>query len=178
MIPDKNIKRTYTIEPYNPDWVLKFQKIKEILQSVFSNKALFIEHVGSTSIPGMSAKPLIDALVIVEKMEAFEDEKKKMIDIGYDWGENYIGPNTIIFWKTVGGDRKIENIHICVRNSYKAKQFIDMRDYMRNHPEVCKEYSDLKISLKEQFPDDYPAYRAGKKPLLDKIEKMVEEGKV
>jgi GrpB-like predicted nucleotidyltransferase (UPF0157 family) len=171
MIPDKNQKRTYSIEHYDPEWIAKFGDVKKMLEDVFGSKALSIEHVGSTSIPGMKAKPIIDALVIVEKMEPFITEKGLMVQKGYEWGENYIAPDTLIFYKT-DGDRKTENIHVCVKGSFKATQFIVMRDYLRSHPDKAKEYSDIKEKLKKQFPDDYPAYRAGKHDLLEEIEKL------
>jgi GrpB-like predicted nucleotidyltransferase (UPF0157 family) len=177
MTPDKNQKRKYSIENYDPSWILKFEEIKKMLDTVFGNKALSINHVGSTSIPGMKAKPLIDVLIIVEKKENFEKEKQEMIAKGYEWGENYIGPDTLIFYKTDGGDAKLENIHVCIKDSPKAKQFVIMRDYFRAHPEQAKAYTDLKLELVKKFPDDYPSYRKGKTGFLDEMEVLAYEWK-
>ena len=94
---DKNIKRKYSLSEYDPNWVNKFNSIKVFLSDVFKNKALKIEHIGSTSIPGMRAKPLIDIVLVVSKMEDFNTEKEQMIKAGYEWGENYIAPNTLLF---------------------------------------------------------------------------------
>lgn len=175
MTPNKDQKRTYSIESYDPVWVTKFEQIKKMLEEVFGNKALAIEHIGSTSIPGMKAKPLIDVLMIVEKLESFNAEREIMASKSYEWAENYIFPDTQIFYKTDNGDRKIENIHVCVKDSFKAKQFVLMRDYLRNHPEKAKEYSELKEKLNKEFPDDYPAYRAAKNDFLQEIEKLAFE---
>jgi len=171
MTPDKNQKREYSIQEYNPEWPKKFEEIKEILKEVFSNKALSIEHIGSTSILGMKAKPLIDVLVTVERVEPFTSEKEKMISVGYEWGENYIAPDTLIFYKTER-NRKTENIHVCIKNSFKAKQFIITRDYLRTHPERAKLYGEIKDRLKKQFPNDYPAYRSGKQDFVDETERL------
>lgn len=65
----------YTIEPYNPEWVKKFQSIKAMLEGVFGSQALAIEHVGSTSVPGMKAKPIIDVLVVVKDIAVLDTEK-------------------------------------------------------------------------------------------------------
>lgn len=172
MTPDKNQKRTYSIEEYNPDWVTKFEEIKKTLEDVFADKFVSIEHIGSTSVPGMKAKPLIDVLMIVETLEPFTHEKEIMVAKGYEWAENYILPNTMIFYKTENGDRKTENIHLCVRDSFKAKQFVYMRDYLRTHPDKAKEYTDLKEKLNKEFPNDYPAYRAAKNDFLKEVEKQ------
>ncbi len=69
---DKNIKRKYTFSEYDHNWKNQFSDIQKFLFSVFGSKALTIEHVGSTSVEGMKAKPLIDVLVVVEKIELFE----------------------------------------------------------------------------------------------------------
>ena len=72
------INRKYSLSEYDLNWISKFNSIKELLLKVFGDKALKIEHVGSTSVQGMRAKPLIDILVVVEKLEPFE--KRKRID--------------------------------------------------------------------------------------------------
>jgi GrpB-like predicted nucleotidyltransferase (UPF0157 family) len=175
MTLDKMQKRPYSIEPYNPEWVLKFIEIKKILEKVFGSKAIAIEHIGSTSIPGMSAKPVIDVLVTVEKMEPFTTEREEMTKYGYQNGDNYIAPETIIFFKTEEGDRKTENIHVCVKNSPKAIRFITTRDYLRVHPEKAKEYSQLKEELQKKYPHDYPAYREAKDSFVNEIGRLTDE---
>jgi len=79
MTLDKMQKRPYYIESYNPDWALQYSQIEKDIKQSFGDKPLSIEHTGSTSIPGMSAKPLIDVLVVVEKMEPFMQEKESMV---------------------------------------------------------------------------------------------------
>lgn len=171
----KNIKRKYTISNYDPNWVNKFISIRETLIETFGKKALKIEHVGSTSIPGMKAKPVIDVLIIVEKMEDFSQEKSKMVDSGYEWGENYIAPDTLIFFKLGPDGEKLENIHVCKEDAPKVKQFLIKRDFFRTFPEKAKAYSDLKESIFQKYPKDYPAYRAAKEPFLYEIEKEAYE---
>jgi len=167
---DKNIKRKYLFEPYNPDWVNQFQNIKKNLGLVFGEKALQIEHVGSTSIPGMFAKPLIDILIIVKNIDDLSEETLKMESLNYLYGKDYIEPRSILFFKTTDEDQKLENIHVCEKDSQKTKQFLIMRDFFRTFPEKAKEYSDLKRKNFEQFPNDYPAYRLAKTPFLQKME--------
>lgn len=149
---------------------MQFSTIKDFLLTVFGDKALAIEHVGSTSIEGMKAKPLIDALVVVDKMELFQEVKDKMIKAGYEWGANYIAPNTLIFFKMGPDGEKLENIHVCEQGSAKERQFVVMRDYLRNHSQKVKDYSDLKEKNVSLYPNDYPAYRAAKAPFLEQLE--------
>ena len=167
---DKNIKRKYLLEPYNPDWVNQFETIKNTIQNVFKEKALQIEHIGSTSIPKMFAKPLIDILVVVENVDDLVEERRTMESIGYLHGRDYIEPRSLIFFKMTKEEQKLENIHVCEKDSPKTKQFLIMRDFFRAFPEKAKEYSDLKRRNFEEFPEDYPAYRAAKTPFLEKTE--------
>ncbi len=175
MNPDKSRKRKYLIESYNPAWMTQFETIKKNLKQVFGEKALAIKHIGSTSIPGMKAKPLIDVLVTIATYEPFLLEKEMMVKLGYEWGENYIAPDSFIFYKTIDSDQKIENIHVCIENSPKAIQFITTRDYLRTHPERALLYSNLKDALHKEFPDDYPAYRKGKQEFIDESERLTQE---
>ena len=146
---DKMQKRPYSLEEYNPAWVDQFEEIKKILLDIFGDKALAIEHVGSTAVPGMKAKPLIDVLVIVEKMESFQAERERMASHGYKNQDNYIGPDTILFYKEEDA-RKTVNIHVCVEHSPKTEQFIPVRDYLRSHPEEVKKYVELKERLAQE----------------------------
>lgn len=168
--PDKNLKRKYSLSEYDPNWTNRFSAIKELLSEVFSSQAITIEHVGSTAIPGMTAKPIIDVLVMVNQMKPFTEQKELMTKAGYEWGENYIAPNTLLFFKTRSDGEKLENIHVCEANAPKARQFMVMRDFLRLHPETVKEYSDLKKKNIALYPNDYPAYRQAKAPFLEKLE--------
>ena len=167
---DRNFKRKYSLSEYNQEWVCHFSKIKNLLSEVFRNKALSIEHVGSTSVQGMVAKPTIDVLIIVNKLESFQEQKDMMTKMGYEWGENYIAPNTLVFFKLGEGGEKLENIHVCAIDSQMIQQFTVMRDYLRAHPEKVKMYSDLKRENANLYPEDYPAYREAKAPFLEKLE--------
>lgn len=173
------INRKYSLSEYDPNWISQFNSIKELLLNVFGDKALRIEHVGSTSVQGMKAKPLIDILMVVEKLELFEKEKELMTKAGYAW-QYYPDPEGLTFSKFGPDNEKNEGIHICEESSLWVRQFIVVRDYLRTHPEKAKEYSKLKQKIIEMYPNDYPAYRKAKAPFLEQLKKESyswEEGK-
>lgn len=172
---DKNIKRKYHFRDYDTDWVNKFNSIKDFLRDVFGEMAISIEHIGSTSVPGMKAKPIIDVLVIVKTIKGLDKQRERMIKSGYDWGENYIAPDTLIFFKLGEDGEKLENIHVCEEGAIKIKQFLTMRDYLRSHPKKVEEYSKVKQESRDKNPDDYPAYRSAKAPFLEKLEQEAYE---
>lgn len=164
------INRKYSLFEYDPNWISKFNSIKELLLKVFGDKALRIEHVGSTSVQGMKAKPLIDVLVVVEKLEPFEKEKELMTKAGYEW-HYYPDPEGLTFSKFGSDGEKLEGIHMCEESSLWVRQFIVVRDYLRAHPKKAKEYSELKQKIIEIYPNDYPAYRKAKAPFLEQLKR-------
>ncbi len=172
---DKNLKRKYQLQDYDPAWIQKFEEIKRFLVSVFGDEAVRIEHVGSTSVPNMKAKPVIDVVLVVERIKPFLEQREQMTGAGYEWAENYIAPNTQLFFKTADDGSKTENIHVCEAGSWKERQFIVMRDFFRAFPKKAQDYAELKERNADLYPDDYPAYRAAKAPFLAKIEQEAYE---
>ena len=160
----------YSIEEYNSVWVTKFQDIKHVLEDIFGTKALAIEHIGSTSVPGMKAKPIIDVLIVVENLSGLEQERATMIERGYQFQEDYIAPNTYLFRRIDEQGNKLENIHVCEKGSPKEKQFLVMRNYLRAFPDEAKQYADFKDELMKKFPNDYKSYRTAKDPFLKALE--------
>jgi len=96
--------RRYKLERYDPMWPERFQEIKKRLERIFASSAIRIEHVGSTSIPGMTAKPIIDVLVVVKAIINIENEKTEMAREGYQLFIDYIADNTLVFHKYRDGE--------------------------------------------------------------------------
>jgi GrpB-like predicted nucleotidyltransferase (UPF0157 family) len=174
-IPTLEKKRHYRLENYNPEWHHTFLEMKETLESVFKDKAVSIEHVGSTSVPGMKSVPVVDVLVAVHTMESFVTEKKLMKALGYEWGDSHAAPGTILFYKENEDGTQSENVHVCEHDSPQALQFLYTRDYFITHPERAAEYGELKTKLKQEYPDDYDAYKHGKKNFYDETERWARE---
>ena len=168
------MKIKYTIENYDSEWINKFQQIKTNLEKIFGSKAVDIQHVGSTSVPGMKAKPLIDILVIAKQWEDFEKEKSEMIKLGYQLRLNVLTPDSLLFEKVLD-NHKIENVHVFKQGAEKIKEFLDIRDYLRIHPEMAEIYGNLKKELLAKYPDDYFAYREGKQDFLGELKRLAHE---
>lgn len=156
----------YSIEKYDPAWKEKFETLRALLSRVFGSKALAIEHVGSTSIEGMKAKPVIDALVIVADVHDLTQERQEMETLGYSYKENYLAPNSLFLAKEADGKR-VENIHIFPEGHERIANFIDKRDYLRTHPAEIRRYEEVKTDLAKKFPNDYRSYSKGKDEYLN-----------
>ncbi len=167
----KNTGRLYFFQAYNPLWKDRFAELKNLLEPIWKS-AIAIEHIGSTSFPGASAKPVIDILIIVKNINEadFQREIHAMKLLGFTYMKDYIEPNSFNFHQTEELGNKINNVHICEQGSKKQRQFLITRDYFRKHPQIVQEYSELKQRNWEMYPDDYIAYRDAKQDFLKKVE--------
>lgn len=127
---------------------------------------LAVEHVGSTSVPGLAAKPVIDLAVIV-RPEDVPLAIRRLAEIGYVHRGDQGIPGREAF-RTPPGEEK-HHLYVCVAGSAGVRDHLLFRDYLRAHPEVAREYADLKRRLAREHRDDRDAYQAAKAPFIDAV---------
>jgi len=150
------------------NWKLMFKEEARKLKSIFGKEILHIHHIGSTSVPELKAKPIIDILPVVREIHIVDNFIDEMKYIGYESkGENGITGRRY-FQK--GGDNRTHHVHIYQFGSYEIKRHLAFRDYLLVHPEVKDSYGQLKEKLAEKFPYDVESYISGKEPLVKEIE--------
>lgn len=154
------------ISPYREEWHSLFLEEKRRLQAVIGEFVLDIQHVGSTSIPGMPAKPIIDLGVAVENFERAAVCIEPLEGLGYVYrGENGI-PRRHYFSK---GDPRTHHLHMNEISSLDWENHILFRDFLIDHPELAGEYARLKMELAGRFPLDREAYLDGKGPFIERV---------
>lgn len=161
---DRKIK----IDEYSEDWPAVFEGEKKIIQNTIGN--VEIRHIGSTSVPGLSAKPVIDMMGKVESLEDVKNFIEPLEKIGYVYIpelELQI-PDRKFFQKRVGDVPKY-HLSFAEPASRYWKEHILFRDYLRAHPEAVKEYENLKKQLAGKFVSDFDAYNAGKTEFIKSI---------
>lgn len=154
------------LDPYTSEWKYEFESEKEKLLSILNNRILDIQHVGSTSIEGGYAKPVIDILIGIESLELGETLIPLLVEQGYIHKFNV--PEEIYFKKQRYG-LTTHHIHIAPINGQVWKNQILFRDYLRLHPEKLQEYIELKQSLAIQFSNDRDNYSKGKEDFILQI---------
>ena len=128
-----------------------------------------IEHVGSTSIPGLAAKPVIDILVGVTSLAAGEQAVPALEALGYEYrGENGI-PGRLYFCKGVVRYRRTHHLHMVETGHEQWRPMLSFRDYLRAHPDEARHYEALKRNLAAQFRDNRQAYTDGKEHFVKAI---------
>lgn len=153
-------KRKVEVFLYNEKWAECFDEEKERLKLVFGPEIIAVHHIGSTSIPNMAAKPIIDMLIEVRSIEAVSQFDEQMKANGYTpKGENGIAGRRY-FQK--GGNKRTHHVHMYEQGNPAIERHLLFRDYLRAHPNIAKEYAVLKKRLAAQHPDSINQYIQGK----------------
>ena len=160
--------RKVLVCPFNEKWSLQFAEEVKKLKLIFGNEIVNIHHIGSTSVPGLKAKPIIDIMPVVRDIELVEKYNQAMQDIGYEAkGENGI-PERRYFQK--GGDYRSHHVHIYQVGSDEIKRHLAFRDYLIDNLIEKKKYGELKEKLAKQYHNDMESYINGKEKLVKEIE--------
>lgn len=137
----------------------------------FRDEAVEIEHIGSTAISNIHAKPIVDILIECRDIDKIDVFNEKMIAAGYTALGEYGIPGRRFFLKMENNIRLV-NLHIWQTGHSDIKRHLAFRDYMNKHPDVAEEYSKLKESLAKKFPHDIQAYMDGKNDFIKKHEAL------
>ncbi|HBY96185.1 MAG TPA: hypothetical protein DEP84_19900 [Chloroflexi bacterium] len=160
--------RNIVVVPYDLSWVNAFQHEAERLAAIFGDELLSIHHIGSTAVPGLSAKPVIDIMPLVRNLDRVELFNAALINLGYEpLGENGIAGRR--YFVKGGDENRTHNVHLYEPDNPEVARHLDFRDYLRAHPEEAQQYGRLKEMLARQFPHDIFGYMAGKDSFIKEI---------
>ena len=161
--------RRIEVVPYNPAWSTMFSAEAAKIAAVLGDQVVATLHIGSTAIPGIKAKPIIDLLVVVQDIERIDDYHEAMEGLGYEpMGEHGIPGRR--FYRKPGKDTRTHHVHVYAQGHSEVQRHLDFRDYLRAHPLDAQAYSRLKERLAVKFPDDADRYVQGKSALIEEID--------
>jgi GrpB-like predicted nucleotidyltransferase (UPF0157 family)/N-acetylglutamate synthase-like GNAT family acetyltransferase len=147
------------IVPYGPEWVEQFEREKEFIKKAFGTNCLEVHHIGSTSVPHLLAKPVIDILPVVKEIRAVD--RLSGYEAKGEWGI----PFRRYFQK------EGVHVHVYEEGSADIDRHLKFRDYLRSHPQEADAYAALKRDLAAKFPNDSFNYCLGKEAFITAIEK-------
>jgi GrpB-like predicted nucleotidyltransferase (UPF0157 family) len=148
------------VKAYDPEWPRTFERIRAHVWPVVQHAAMSLEHVGSTSVPGLRAKPVIDACIVVASRRDIPYVVKALSKVGYVHRGDLGVPDREAFKHPAALPK--HHLYASHRDSLSLKNHLGLRDYLRARPEAALEYGDLKEMLAKQFPEDVDSYIAGK----------------
>ena len=159
------------VVPYDEVWKNAFEEIKTEIEAEIGDLILGIEHVGSTSVEGMFAKPCIDMDVIIKDYSVFDEVVSKLGAIGYIH-EGDLGIKDREAFKYADKPHLMtHHLYVCPRNSEELHRHIVFRDFLRKNPEAVKKYSQVKETAAQLFPDSIDQYIEYKSPCIEELYK-------
>jgi GrpB-like predicted nucleotidyltransferase (UPF0157 family) len=156
------------LQPYDEVWKTEFEKEKKVLAQILKEHALQIEHVGSTAIAGLSAKPIIDIAVAVKDKKTLQLLMPIMQKHGYDMLDNLTTKGEILARKGTE-EKRTHYIHMEVINSTYWNNHILFRDYLLNHPKLVKEYERLKQEAQKKYKEERKKYTQYKNEFIQSV---------
>jgi GrpB-like predicted nucleotidyltransferase (UPF0157 family) len=164
------------IVDYDASWPRLFEEERAVIERALPpGQILAIEHAGSTAIPGLAAKPIIDIFIAVASIEVARDTLVAPIEaIGYvHWAEN---PDRTRMFFVKGmppyGERRTHHIHIVEPRSGRWRSVLAFRDYLRGHPDEIERYRQLKLDLAQRHRSDREAYTRAKASYVLRVVQM------
>jgi GrpB-like predicted nucleotidyltransferase (UPF0157 family) len=136
-----------TIVPYDPSWPARFEAEAAALRAAFGARALRIEHVGSTSMPGLAAKPVIDIQISVASLEPTMEYSELLAPLGYCHVVVGEFDRVYPFFQKPATWPSTHHVHLCQAGGEQERRHLAFRDYLRSHPDIAQEYVDLKRRL-------------------------------
>ncbi|WP_046213570.1 GrpB family protein [Paenibacillus wulumuqiensis] len=155
------------LSEYDENWTRMYEEETYLLQEIFGKEIVKFEHFGSTAVPGLKAKPVIDMICIVRDIEAIQSFNEKMSSLGYDAAGEWGIPGRNLFRK--GGENRTHHIHVYPVDHPQIKRHLIFRDYLKSHPDEMRRYGNLKEELAQRF-DDTTFYSKAKKPFVQEME--------
>lgn len=135
------------IVPYDGDWPRQFEEEAALIRATMQGDALRVDHVGSTSVPGLAAKPVIDIQVSVLTLERVAAHARMLATIGYQ--HIPLGDFDLVypFFQKPAAWPSTHHVHLCVAGGEQERRHLAFRDYLRAYPAVAAEYAELKRNL-------------------------------
>ena len=163
--------RKVIVLPYDTAWQSAFEKIKHEIEEAIGALIIAIEHIGSTSVEGMSAKPCIDIDVIIKDYTVFANVVDGLKKIGYIHEGNLGIKDREAFKYLDKKHLQTHHLYVCPQNSEELHRHITFRDFLRSNPEAVKRYSQIKEKAAELFPNDIDGYIEYKSPCIEALYK-------
>jgi len=167
----KNVK----LFEYHPGWKGAFEEEKKAIQSKLGKLIVAIEHIGSTSIPGMCAKPVLDFMVAVESVEDYKKFVDPLKELGYEFRRDYRDSQRHILFVKGAEDFRTHYLKLTEKNSEFWDEHILFRNYLISHPDVAGEYKQLKEKLQVSNASSRASYTEAKSEFIHKILRLAKK---
>ncbi|MFV2052680.1 GrpB family protein [Aliiroseovarius sp. YM-037] len=158
------------VVPHDPRWKMAFEDEAKAIKHAFGNSSVQVHHIGSTAVPGILAKPIIDLLGVVSTLDDADANARGLEGLGYEVMGAYGIEGRRYFRKIDSYGTRTHHFHVFEEGSPHVERHLAFRDYLIAHPKVAKEYSSLKEHLTRGDAPTWDAYIDGKDPFVSRVE--------
>ena len=158
-----------SVLPYDKTWKTAFERIGQEIKAALGDLALGIEHVGSTSVEGLSAKPCIDIDVVIKDNTVLDAVIDRLAGIGYIHEGNLGIKDREAFKYTDKPHLMTHHLYVCPKSSEELHRHITFRDFLRSHPDAAAKYGRIKEEAAKLYPDDIDGYIRYKSPCIEAL---------
>lgn len=162
------------LAPPAAEWPARFEDVRARLAAALGDAAVRIDHVGSTSVPGIAAKPIIDVQLSVRDLSDEASYVPQIEALGWPLRTRELSREHMYFRDPVGVPRRVQ-IHVCQAGSQWERDHLLFRDYLRAHPERARGYEAVKQAAKERYGHDRVIYTEAKGPFIEETLALAEE---
>ena len=155
--------------PYDSTWKSDFENIKNEISGALNSLIIGIEHVGSTSVEGMSAKPCIDIDVVIKDYSVFDELVNKLSTIGYIHEGDLGIKDREAFRYTDKPHLQTHHLYVCPQDSAELHRHLTFRDFLRKNPEAVRIYSSVKEQAAQLYPQQIDRYIEYKSPCIEEL---------
>lgn len=155
--------------PYDAGWKFDFETIKAEIESAVGDLIVGIEHVGSTSVEGMAAKPCIDIDIVIPDHSVFGAVADRLREIGYIHEGDLGIKDREAFRYENKPHLQTHHLYVCPQASAELHRHLTFRDFLRNNPAAAQTYSAVKIRAAQRHPHDIDRYIAEKSPCIEEL---------
>jgi GrpB-like predicted nucleotidyltransferase (UPF0157 family) len=161
--------------PYDPHWPAAFQAEAHRLCTALGNPSITIEHIGSTAIPGLGGKPIVDLMLGAPSLPDIDARRPAIVGLGYEYRPHReaVIPDRRFFVKYVA-DRRAFHLHAVQAGSAFWVEHLAFRDRLRSHPGLAAAYYGVKADLAKRYRHDREAYTSGKSTFISDVLSSVE----
>lgn len=163
----KDMRERVEIVDYDPRWPLRYEEERAAIVQALGDDIVAIEHIGSTSIPGLCAKPILDIQVGVKRMVPAQVLEERLQRLGYRQNPEADDPNRRLFYRK--GKPRTHHLHIMPVDSWDFERHVLFRDYLRKHPVLRDQYGQLKRELAEQHGHNRQDYTDAKTTFVESV---------
>jgi GrpB-like predicted nucleotidyltransferase (UPF0157 family) len=163
--------RKVEVVPHDPRWRDAFEEESKHLAAALGENVVAVHHMGSTAIPNIYAKPVVDLLVEVRDINEVDGRSSAMESLGYEVMGEYGIPGRRYFRKDNQEGIRTHNVHAFEAESAEVERHLAFRDYMIAHPVEAQDYSELKRKLAEEHPQSLDGYMDGKDGFIKEMER-------